>query len=366
MSSEYIKIINLIIIYFKKVSCLCPISKLMCYNKVRCDNCNYRNNPNIKDLSRSFFYALMEVMHLREVLLIEDEKIIEHRELKDNEDININKKKKDLTPKQLRIVSNKKEIKKHCGQLGGFVHMLCIRNKLLFQDVGIDRANISRIIFLATYLDYNNRQQGLLIKHGKNNKVEALKRKDLIKLLNLKEDTFKSFLKDVTSHNLMYIADDKYYINPSYFNKGENEFDNKEYTRLFINSIRYIYNNCPARQHKNLSYVYQLIPFMNYELNIVCSNPLEVDFYKLNKLSLKDICKLLAVDTSSKRNMYKLRDKLLQFYVVIDGQRFYLFSYVRVLNGYGLKDYFAINPYVVWAGNDMEELRKTLQILFFK
>lgn len=299
-------------------------------------------------------------------ILLEDGQIVEQRDLEPGEIIKIEKKKKDLSPKQLKVINDKQQLKKYCSERGGFVHMLCIRNELLFNNLNIDRANISRIIFLATYIDYNNRQQGLLIKHGKNNKIETLKKQDLIKILKIKNDTFKIFMDDAINNNLMYIANNKYYINPSYFNKGENEFNNKEYTRLFINSIRYIYNNCTSRQHKNLSYVYQLIPYMNYELNIICSNPLEIDFYKLNKLSLEDICKLLSIDVSNKKNIYKLRDKLLQFYVEIEGKRFYLFSYVKILNGYGLKDYFIINPCVIWGGNNMGELKKTLKILFFK
>jgi hypothetical protein len=34
-------------------------------------------------------------------------------------------------------------------------------------------------------------------------------------------------------------------------------------------------------------------------------------------------------------------------------------------SGYGIKDYYVINPAVIWGGNSLEENRKTLSWLFF-
>ena len=164
-------------------------------------------------------------------------------------------------------------------------------------------------------------------------------------------------------NELIFEADNKFYINSNYFIKGKERGD-KKYTRVFINTTRYLYENCTARQHKTLSYIYQLIPYMNYELNILCKNPLESDFSRLKKLTCEDICKLLGISTNRK-SMYKFRENLKNFYIKIDGRKYYFISYVTIKNAYGIKDYFVINPACIWSGNNLEENRRTLSYLFF-
>ena len=78
----------------------------------------------------------------------------------------------------------------------------------------------------------------------------------------------------------------------------------------------------------------------------------------------EEICKLLGISTS-KQSVYKFRESLKKFYIKIDGRKYYLISYVKVANGYGIKDYYVINPAVIWGGNSLEENRKTLSWLFF-
>ena len=51
--------------------------------------------------------------------------------------------------------------------LGGFVTMYYVKNKLLFNEVDIMPASVSRLIYLATYLDYNDRENGLLVYKNK-------------------------------------------------------------------------------------------------------------------------------------------------------------------------------------------------------
>lgn len=301
----------------------------------------------------------------KEVLIVnsETEDLLDNFNLKDDEELVIQKQAKKLTPKQKRLINEKNDLKKFCNKQGGFVHMFYINGKLLFHDLNIDRPNISRLIYLATYLDYNDRQANLLIKYGKNKVIHAMTREEMRKLLKLSVTVFDSFLSQMKENNIIYEVNNKFYIDPKYFSKGKRDND-KSFTRVFISTTRHIYENCTPRQHKTLSYIYQLIPFMNFELNILCRNPLESDFTRLKKLNSEEICKLLGISTS-KQSVYKFRESLKKFYIKIDGRKYYLISYVKVANGYGIKDYYVINPAVIWGGNSLEENRKTLSWLFF-
>lgn len=75
---------------------------------------------------------------------------------------------KNLTPQQIAIINQKDELKEHCRELGGFIHVCYVKNELLFNNLNLTRPTITRLIYLATYIDYNNRDSNLLVKYGKN------------------------------------------------------------------------------------------------------------------------------------------------------------------------------------------------------
>ena len=272
---------------------------------------------------------------------------------------------KKLTYGQINYLNKSDELKSMNAELGGFINMCYVSNKLLFNELNIDRANISRLIYLATYIDYNNRQENVLIKYTKHRTIETMTKNDIKDILKLSDRAFANFMKDMKNNNLIYEVFNKIYISREYFSKGKCNFKSGEYTRIYIYPTRSLYMSCTSRQHKQLSYIYQLIPFMNKELNIICKNPNETDISKLEKLTLKDICELLGLSTEQSV-MRRLRDDLLKFYIKINGKKYFFLSYARVLNGYGLKDYFIINPNVCWSGNNMDNLKDTLSLCYFK
>lgn len=299
---------------------------------------------------------------MKTILIVEEDEIIEHRELSEDEDISIQKKKKTLTAQQQKILNQKNELKKYCNERGGFIQMLCIRNNLLFNELEIEKQNISRIIYLATFIDYNTNQENLLIKHGQNYKIEPMNKIDIQNKLKLKGDPFRAFMQDVKKNELLFEVDGKFYLSNKYFTKGKSNFRTKEYTRIFIKPVQYLYEHTTPRQHGALSYVYQLIPYMNYETNIICSNPLETDFCKLNKMSLKEVCSMLGLKADRKA-VYRLKETLSKFYIKVDNQKYYVFAYA-VING--SVDYYVVNPLVIWGGSNTDNLKEVIKLCFFK
>lgn len=275
--------------------------------------------------------------------------------------------KKGLTEKQKKFLDNKTELQKYSNKLGGYIHMCYVRNELLFNKLNVDRANISRLIYLSTYIDYNNRQENLLIKHTKDYKVEAMTRADIKKALGLGDTAFKSFMSDMRKNNLLFEVAKKFYISNDYFNKGDikkSQFKKKEYTRIFIDTTRLLYEGCNNRQHKQLSYAFQLVPFVHYETNILCTNPSAINYYDLDKMGLIKVCEILGLSTE-KAPMSKFENDLLKLQIKYEGNTHYLFKRVIVKGGNGKFDYFVINPQVVWGGKDIEKVKETIQLCFF-
>ena len=281
--------------------------------------------------------------------------------IKDGETVKVIK---DLTPQQLAILNQKSDLKTHCSKLGGFINVCYVKNELLFNEFDLNRATISRLVFLATYIDYNNREENVLVKHGKDNKIEYLTRKDLKQLLRLSDDVLRLFLKEAKEKELLFENNEKYYLSNKIFSRGKCMFDKKGYARLFIGTIRFLYENSNTRQHKQLSYIFQLIPFLHYESNILCINPDETNMKNVVRLSLFDICKLLKIGTS-KATMSKFEKNLLKFYIELNGEKYYLFKRVIIKGHIKNNDFFVVNPNVIWKGSDLTISRKSLEFLVF-
>lgn len=300
----------------------------------------------------------------KSVIIIEKNGQVESdRVIKDNEEVIIKDKGKKLTAQQIHFLNQSNEFKKHCDSLGGYIHMIYAKNEILFNDIDIDKANISRIIYLATYMDYNDRKEGLLCVRSQHNKLEPMDKKTMQNVLKLTDSTFKRFLKDMKGNELIYEVDKKFYVNPIYFNKGDIDKDvkksvDKSYCRLFIKPIRDLYEGCKTSKHKVLASIYQLIPYIHYEHNIVCHNPNEATDYP-KAITLRELCEMLEVDY---KNSSKLAKSLYEFKVNIEGIDYNLFTYVILNAQY---DYFVVNPLVIYGGNNYDNMVRTSKALFF-
>lgn len=256
-------------------------------------------------------------------------------------------------PKQLAIANQKNELKTHCKNLGGYVHIRYIKNELLFNELNLKLPTIARLVYLATFIDYNNREENVLIKHGQHQKIEYLTRKDLGYLLNLTDTPLRDFLKEAEANNLIYHVNKKYYLSTEYFSKGECHFNKNEYARIFIDTTRLLYQNSKPTQHRQLAYIYQLIPYLHYDSNVLCKNPEETNIKLLQRLTLKEICKILGLGSSSK-SLDNLKKKLLSFHIEKDGAEYYLFTRIKLEKHTGQTDFFVVNPNVIWKGSDLD------------
>lgn len=293
--------------------------------------------------------------------------IKEDRVIKDNEIIDIKDRRKNLTAQQRYFLNKSNEFKRHCDSLGGYIHMIYAKNEILFNKSEIDKANISRIIYLATYMDYNDRKEGLLCVRSQHSKLEPIDKKTMQSILKLTDSTFKRFLKDMKDNELIYEVDKKFYVNPIYFNRGDIDKDvkksvDKSYCRLFIKPIRDLYEGCKTSKHKVLASIYQLIPYIHLRTNALCLNPSEIT-KEPQKMDSKTLCKLLGVSID-RSQMNKFIKDLYSFTVDIENKTYKLFSYVKIISDN--RDFYVVNPYVIYMGNDVDYVKKVAKDYFFK
>lgn len=269
--------------------------------------------------------------------------------------------------KKLNFLRENNEFEKHCSNLGGFIHMIYLKNDILFNNTNIDKNNITRIIYLATFMNY---EDGLLVfdeqkrEEGKYTNKQPLTRDDIQEILKLNDSTFKRFLKNVKDNNLLRVEKKKFYINTECFIKGEVDKlkKNQEYCRLYINTIRSLYNGCKPTQHKILANILQLIPYIHYNENIICHNP-NCDILKedIQYLTLNEICDMLGI-SENEGNRTTLAKQLYSFKLKFDEKEIPLLSYV-VVNS--CTNYFVVNPLVIYKGNSLMSIKRVAKSCFF-
>ena len=288
--------------------------------------------------------------------------IIGNTFLKQGEELVLDSKKS-LTDKQKTFLNKENGVKKENEKLGGYIMVSYVSNELLFNKLDLKQATVSRIIYLSTYIDYSDREANLLVKYGQNKEVLPMTKKDIKRVMNLTDTTFKSFFKEVKEKGLLYEVEGKFYLNNEYFHKGnENTFNN--YARVYIGTTRKLYEGCKTTKHRQLSYLFALIPYINYNTNVIAFNPEETDIRKIKGMNLKEITGLLGLGTE-KNNVSNLNAQLKKFLITFNGITYSVFRKVTLECIDGNIQFVAVNPLIIWKGNDLEARNKTLNSLIW-
>ena len=223
---------------------------------------------------------------------------------------------------------------------GSFVWLLYNAGQVI--DLGIQPDELTKLIYISTYMGYNNR---LMVSED-----ESMTKKQMREILRVSEDTFHKFYISLTNTGILSEDIDKcLYLNTSIFKRGaiKNVKDiDCNRTSLYIKSIRSLYTQAKISEHKLLSYLFQAIPFVNVNYNILCFNPLENDLQKVKPMIMKDFCVIIGYSQDNDR---RLKTKLKGLRL----QQLPVFSFVD--NADGLFCY--INPNVYYAGNKWEEVK---------
>ncbi|CUP53459.1 Uncharacterised protein [Turicibacter sanguinis] len=284
--------------------------------------------------------------------------------------------KSSLTQEQKEYLENERAKKAFTSSLGGFVTVFYFNNQALFDDEErpnevISKANVTRLMMLATYMNYENQ----LVLEPSSNKiikvmgaVEYMGKKDIQRVLNLKDYTFKQFFKEVTSANILIEENGRFVLNENYFRKGDVKRYVKEdsficnYTRMYIDTVRQIYNGGDSKKHSILTYVFQLIPCIHYSTNFLCNNNSE-SYTSIDYMNLEDICKFLGLSTD-KGNMSKFKKDLMSIHIKYRGESYHLFNEIIQSNSSTKVQRFLVNPLLVTSMYDMDNVKATIKKLF--
>lgn len=280
----------------------------------------------------------------------QDNNIVDVIELKEGDTI---KHTEPNSKKKEEYLKNLTGIGKMTDDLGGF-YMLYYSEKLF--DGKVSEKHISRLIFLATYIEYDTNRLVYSV-NGKTN--IPFTEEDVKYELGLKKNAYIDFKKELKENNIIQFTKDGIFLSKEYFNKGEEKQKNNYFGRMYIKTIRQVYVQISPKQHKTLSHLFRLMPYVNYEYNVITSQPNSPTplRYRLNKIQ---VAELLNMDIKTYERVEK---ELLKLKINFRGESYFLIGSVTVRTQ-GKRQFYAVNPLLYSSGNNYEQLNSVwMQLL---
>lgn len=277
--------------------------------------------------------------------------VIDSKTLKEGESIKHISKEKKKAEKDI------KDLQKFSNQMGGFVMIFYFNHQKLFEDGVIsNRANIFRLVMLATFMNYDNT---LVNEDG-----EPLKPTQMMEVLKLNKSTWSKFWKEVRDADIIYKDDKVWKVSTEWFYKGQMKKCECNYIRVYVNTIRKLYysNDTKQKNHLALSYIIELIPHIHFMTNFIVFDVAAPE-YEIKFMNTYDICKFLGLDTS-RQNVSKIIKELKALRIEYRGKPCYLFN--RVLFDTDTKriERWMINPIFVNSMNNMTRINNSINCLF--
>lgn len=171
-------------------------------------------------------------------------------------------------------------------------------------DKGFNKADIFRIFYLATFIDYSNMLRCDNHKWTKD---------DIKKELRLPDKTFYRFFNKLIQNEILFEnPNGNYRVNDKYFYKGNVR---KGWSpRVYCDKLQQIYRNAKTADHTRLGCGFAIMPCVNLKYNIVCNNPLEFELDKIEPLRITDILDELKTKNLSSGDFLKGQDIIKEYY----------------------------------------------------
>jgi len=255
------------------------------------------------------------------------------------------KRRKELERKRAEEAQQKRYYKNLNKELGDyyFAEAQDIRKELSAQSV-------ARLIFLGTFLRYDS---DLLYISERS----PLTKKKLQSVMRLSEKTFYRFWTEVTGKYLSETPEGNVRVEKAFFrgsmkNKHSNGILPCHYQKIYIAALRELYYRTPPTKHRYLGYIFSILPYVNWEFNILTKNPEETDLDKLELLSLDELCEMLNYD---KTQRLRLIEAYKQLTFEWDGKQQRFLSFVTDDLKHGSYKIF-VNPHIMYCGNDWKRV----------
>jgi hypothetical protein len=177
--------------------------------------------------------------------------------------------------------------------------------------------------FLAVIQCYVNYDSNALINADKTPMSTA----DMMRALKLerKRSTFYAFLAAAQEHAIITVDDSCFSVNPRYHFRGSAR--DTSVIRTYTAKIKQTYTS--AKQAADIGLIYRMLPFVNYEMNALCSNPTERDPRKVDWFNRKQLAEAIGIseaELTKRIRRLTAGDEYVVARINVGGETMYVFN----------------------------------------
>lgn len=228
------------------------------------------------------------------------------------------------------------------------IHQICMDT---FPN--ISPADLTRLMYLSTYLNYNNELED---ERGK-----VMHKNDIKKIMRLSDQQFYNFWNTMTSCNILHEEAYGVKLSNDLFFKGslsskkavKYKKKNLAVSRMYIDGIRDLYQKSTPSSHKTLSYIFRILPFVNRKYNVVCKNPWEINVHNIDTMTVGEFADIIGYD---RHNISRLITDLVHTTFMVGDKELGAIGIVSVNKSAKEDRKIYINPYVYFAGDDIKDV----------
>lgn len=243
---------------------------------------------------------------------------------------------------------NNKELRRaDHGPLGKFYLSVCRTD----QFEGLRPQDITRLIFLASHLNYRN---ALMLNERKKMTLD-----DLPDVLGVSPSTARRFWDKVKNRYIVQSDDGSLIVGDTFF-RGRQKHITERLTKFYIQAVQRLYKATPPNKHSCLGRVFQLLAYVNVEFNVLCHDPAETDLSKVAPMSFKEFCEETGYSWSK---AHRLAQDLSEVTFDVDGEQRHFVAFVST-EATSSDKMIVVNPRILYGGHNFERVEAFA--LFFK
>lgn len=212
-------------------------------------------------------------------------------------------------------------------------------------ELGMPTQYLFRFTKLCASMNYDN----VVL----DNERKAAAERSLKDILGLSKSEIVKTKKYLLDNSLISIVDDKIIVNSRYCKKGglkkQERTSTIHHIRIFEKAIHDIYDNTPASAHKKIGLLFELLPFINFNHNIICKNVNEDDIKEVEPYNITELTELLGYSSPQKlkKGLFdlKINNERVIIGVITDNETMVI-----------------VNPKIYYRGNNIDKLEGIINL----
>lgn len=250
------------------------------------------------------------------------------------------------------------------SDLGGFNFMIYYDRVLLTTEYGVNREDLTKILYLASFMDYSNT---LVLNRGRGRYANIpMTKKDMIKELGLNERVCRNFISDMIKKGIMIEDNSKFKLNEDIIKHGklDNKFK-KNYAKIYNNTIQDLYRGINKRTLDKLGFILELVAFIHKDTNRIVNpfksdEPITADTFYINTHDLYTLFMNRDMEHATRQRVNAFKQSLLGIKFKAFDREFSAFMYVKKQVGKRTMEYWVINPHLI---NKLTDVDKHIEII---